>query len=358
MEAYNDNLDNDLYANPFPDKKERFKLFSADEFSQRPLPTWIIKGIVPQAELGAIYGEPGSGKTFAALDQAMAIARGLPWNGHKTKIGRVVYLAAEAQGSFSMRLRSYQKHHGVVLSDLDFQVIEDAPSFIKPGDALEIAQRITAYNTNPVSVIYVDTLARVTAGGDESGSEDMGMMLMQVKLLHDLTGAMIMLVHHCGKDITKGGRGWSGILGALDVEIFVENKDNPRLLTITKQKEGSKAKPMSFEVIPIDLEEDKDGEMVTSCAIEFVEVLQAAIQTSKDKPMGDVEKIVWKIYQEIKHATGESLVNQAELIDRSIRKITQNPQARDKRSYRVCRAIESLCADEKLAISGEFVFKP
>lgn len=332
--------------------KPRFQLISAAEFANRPLPKWIIKGIIPQAELGVIFGEPGCGKSFAALDQSMSIARGLEWNGHRTRQGRVVYLAAEAQGSFSMRLSSYAIHHNIVLNDIDFQVIEDAPSLIREGDAKLIADQIHTYSKTPPSVIYIDTLAKVAAGGDESSSKDMGMLLLQVKLLHDLTGAMIILVHHCGKDPSKGGRGWSGILGALDTEILIENKDNPRLLTITKQKEGSRAEPMSFNVIPVDIGLDDDEDMVTSCAIEFNDFIP--LKDQQKEKIGPNEQRILDVFKSME----SSYVPIEDLISEAIKGLAHDPQKRDVRRQHVVRAIQTLHNKNKIMVVGDLVSWP
>jgi hypothetical protein len=88
-------------------KPMRFQVVPAAEFAARPPPQWIVKGVVPQAELMVIYGESTAGKTFVALDLAAAIARGVPWRGRKVKQRRVVYVCAEGQGGFQMRLRGY-----------------------------------------------------------------------------------------------------------------------------------------------------------------------------------------------------------------------------------------------------------
>jgi hypothetical protein len=54
----------------------------------------LIAGTRDEGALSVIYGESNSGKTFVALDKAMAVATGKPWNGKATKRGLVVYVAA------------------------------------------------------------------------------------------------------------------------------------------------------------------------------------------------------------------------------------------------------------------------
>jgi hypothetical protein len=58
---------------------------------------WLIKGLLPAQGLALLYGHPGSGKTFLALDFSGHVAMGWDWHGRKVKQGLVVYVAAEGQ---------------------------------------------------------------------------------------------------------------------------------------------------------------------------------------------------------------------------------------------------------------------
>jgi hypothetical protein len=49
----------------------------------------------------------------------------------------------------------------------------------------------------------------------------MGLALSHCKHIYEVTGAIVLLVHHSGKDAAKGARGWSGIRAAADTEIEI-----------------------------------------------------------------------------------------------------------------------------------------
>lgn len=69
---------------PIPESEKprrKFELIDADDFSEGPAPEWIVRGVLPRAELAVIYGASGSGKSFFALDLAAAVARGIDWRG-------------------------------------------------------------------------------------------------------------------------------------------------------------------------------------------------------------------------------------------------------------------------------------
>ena len=56
----------------------RFKLLTVEEIAQLDPPKWLIAGILPEAGFSILFGEPGAGKTFIALDWALSIATGTP----------------------------------------------------------------------------------------------------------------------------------------------------------------------------------------------------------------------------------------------------------------------------------------
>ena len=56
---------------------------------------------------------------------------------------------------------------------------------------------------------------------DESTSADMGQLIANLQDLQTELGGFVLVVHHSGKDETRGLRGWSGLNGALDCAIAV-----------------------------------------------------------------------------------------------------------------------------------------
>lgn len=87
-----------------------FRFEPLAEFKKGATLEWFVKRVLPRAGLGAIYGQPGCGKSFFALDLVMVIARGLPmWRGQRrSKGGRVAYVVAEgATGRMTPRGRAF-----------------------------------------------------------------------------------------------------------------------------------------------------------------------------------------------------------------------------------------------------------
>ncbi len=244
----------------------RFGVEDAHRFADAPLPSWIIKDVLPQGELAVLFGESGSGKSFMALDMGAAIARGVPWRDKPVKQGRVVYVAAEGAGGFRKRLKAYAHQHGIALNDMRIGVIAGAPNLREKADALDIAKAIKAWGG--ADLVIVDTFAQAMAGANENSGEDVGRALQHCKGIHTATGAPIMLVHHSGKDSSRGARGWSGLRAAADVELEVCRVNDARSVSITKQKDGDDGAEFGFSLMSVVIGVDTDGNDITSCVVD------------------------------------------------------------------------------------------
>lgn len=266
---------------------ERFLPVQAAEFAVSDPPSWLIKGVIPDATLGVIFGDSGSGKSFAALDLGMALARGVPWRGHPTVLRKVAYIAAEGAGGFKKRLSAFAQHHGIDLADVPFYVIAAAPNMLDKRDPSDLAAALVGHD---FGIIIVDTWAQVTAGGNENSSEDMGRALKNCLMLHNKTGAMVLLIHHSGKNSLNGARGWSGLRAAADVEMEVVRVDDDRVLSVTKQKDGEEGQDFGFRLRVVPIGVDEDGDEITSCVVDAADVkVQQQRQVLK---LGHNERVV------------------------------------------------------------------
>lgn len=247
-----------------PDFTGKYPIASAKAMSQRPPGDWLIKGVIPQADVVVLFGASGSGKSFVALDMAAAIAQGTPWREHRSKKGRVLIIAAEGGGGVGKRIQAYAQHHNLKVEDLDIGVIVASPNFLQKDEIIEVAAAIK--NCGGVDLIIADTFAQVTAGANENAGEDMGLALGNAKALKETTGATVMLIHHAGKDLTRGARGWSGIKAAADAQIeIIKYEQGGREIRIDKMKDGDDGLQWGFKLEIIKTGVDKDGDDITSC---------------------------------------------------------------------------------------------
>lgn len=245
----------------------KFRAFSVADLSLRPPIEWLVKGILPRGDDPVvIFGAPSAGKSFVALDIAASVARGLEWYGRRVKKTRVLYIAAEGSGGVPLRLKAYCKQHDLDPADLDIATVEAAPNLMNKEDVQEVVKTIAAIGG--IGLVFIDTLAQATTGANENAGEDMSVALSNAKVVAKVTGTTVVLVHHSGKDASKGARGWSGIKGAAAAQLeIIRHEDGQREILIEKMKDGRDGDRFGFKLQPVDLGFDADGDSLESLVV-------------------------------------------------------------------------------------------
>lgn len=326
----------------------RFAPVPAHLFAQGKPPSWLIKGVMPDADLIVVYGESGSGKSFWVTDAVAAIGRGVPWRGRKVKQGSVVYIVAEGSGGFKPRLNAYAAHNAAPLEDIGMHIIAAAPNFTAKEDIIELVNSIRALKP---SVVVVDTLSRVLSGADENSGEDMGRVVKHCETIRKVTGATVILIHHSGKDATRGARGWSGLRAAADAEIEILRSDHDRVARITKQKDGDDvAQEFGFTLSIVEVGRDEDDEPVSSCVVVHG---QGSAPAGKRAKLGVNEQVLLRCLPELSELAGED-PDVASLIDHGVAQVPFDAGAgrRDKRRENMLRALQSLQAKGLVVMDG------
>jgi RecA-family ATPase len=100
------------------------------------------------------------------------------------------------------------------------------------------ARELKATTGQPVRLIVIDTLARVMGAGDENSTQAMNTVLNSAKRIQRETGAAVLIVHHEGKDASRGSRGSSALPAAIDVA-FGMVKDAMRIDLMRDGEEGT-----------------------------------------------------------------------------------------------------------------------
>lgn len=259
----------------------------------------IIKGRLPAAGLVFIYGPPKSGKTFFALDLCMALARGEPWHGVPTRQTGVLYVAGEGVAGLGARLLTYTRRHGhkprtrfrAIPAGIDFyQSVQGLEAEIK---AIKLEEGWTP------GVLVLDTLAR-TKGDLDENTGDMAAYISAAD--HFIgKGMLVLVIHHPGKDAERGLRGWSGLLGALDLQIQVVKEGNVCVARWTHAKDMQEPEPFSFNLSIIETGETDDwGEKAMSCIVEPATMPQQA-----GRVVGKNQKLMHSLAADLAKRQGE-----------------------------------------------------
>jgi hypothetical protein len=239
----------------------RYKLLNSADLRALPPLKWRVRGVLPADGLAGLYGPSASGKSFLALDMAAAIASGSRWFDRRVEAAPVVYAALEGEAGFKLRAQAWEAHKGRTLP-AGLHLMMQPFRLTDLSDIGDLAAVVPAG-----AVVFVDTLNRAAPTADENSSKDMGEILVGAKRLQSLIGGLVVLVHHTGKDATKGLRGHSSLFAALDAAVEVSRDGDNREWKVAKAKDGEDGDARPFRLQVETLGTDEYGDAITSCVV-------------------------------------------------------------------------------------------
>lgn len=176
--------------------------------------SWIVGGVLPAGAVVLLSGREGSMKTWLALSLARAVAAGVPWLGHDTKQGRVLYLDGEMPPAvLKQRLQALGLTEDLHVWSWTYGTF---PQYLNHPDLRRAAESHT--------LIVVDTLRRHMKGLKENNADDMAAVTDALRELtrHD---AAVLVLHHAAKDADRPGYRGSTELGAgVDIAVSLTAK--------------------------------------------------------------------------------------------------------------------------------------
>jgi hypothetical protein len=269
-----------------------YKLLTGDDLSKLPPFQWVVKGVLPAQGIAVVFGPSASGKSFLVLDMLQNIAHGHDWFGRRVKQCSVTYVALEGEAGLAGRVNAYRSHHGPTSPNIVY--IAQSFELMEPDHINALVLAIKTAGTG--DVVVIDTLSRATPGLDENASTDMGSIIATAKLLQGLLGGLLLLVHHTGKNASLGMRGHSSLHAALDGAIEVTRSGEDRKWVVAKSKDGEDGASHSFRLEVVHLENDSDGDAVTSCVVVPDQSAQAIAK--KIPTLGSNQTIALKALEE------------------------------------------------------------
>jgi RecA-family ATPase len=184
--------------------------------------TWLVKSLLPAGGSMILYGDPKVGKSYAALQLALAIQNGDPWLGFPVpNNGRVLYVQLDTPRSLWAERLEALKDVGHPVQDLllaDRETLETFTFDILNPEHFNLLKE-SVESAAPDCVI-IDTL-REAHKGDENDSTDMQNV---ISLLTSATQpAALVLISHSRKPAAETGpslisdaRGSGYIVGKMD----------------------------------------------------------------------------------------------------------------------------------------------
>jgi hypothetical protein len=256
-----------------------------------PKHEYLVKGVFTKGEQSMLLGESQSGKSFLAIDIAMAVATGRDWFGRKVSRGGVVYQAGEsAAGVRRKRLPAYAQLHGIEETPLPFTLLQgklDLFTSDEPAEAfIEECKHWAGTFDVPLELIVIDTFSKATSGANENDGKDMSLVLDRCDKIRRATQAHVMLVHHLNASGGKA-RGHTSLFANVENVVTVRRivdelattrssaptymrDSDGRLLRewhISKNKDGEDDASVRFVLPASKIGFDEEGDPITSCTV-------------------------------------------------------------------------------------------
>jgi hypothetical protein len=173
---------------------------------------WLVEGLWMREAVGIIGGEPKCGKSFLALDLAVAVAAGIPCLRHfpAQQSGPVLLYAAEdAAPIVRQRLEGIAYAAGVDFPTLDVHVITAPVLRLDRGEDCK-ALRATVATLRP-KLLVLDPFVRLHAI-DENAAGEVAPLLGFLRSIQRELHTAVALVHHARKGAAheRGGQALRG----------------------------------------------------------------------------------------------------------------------------------------------------
>ncbi|EHH6689228.1 AAA family ATPase [Escherichia coli] len=220
---------------------------------------FIIEGMVPHG-VTMLYGASSSFKSYGVISMLCRVAtKTHRWGGRNLKGGAVLYVAAEGGSSVMPRVGAWaDKYNDGKPLDL-FYTLPLAVDLSVPANVTKMVNEIKriAYHTGePVRLVAVDTLSQSMMQGEENSASDVAKFMAGATRVFTETGAAVIIVHHSGKDSSKGMRGSSAAFANADAVIRVERIGDAVNLINEKQRTGPVQPTRGYMVPTVQLPDD------------------------------------------------------------------------------------------------------
>ena len=198
----------------------------------------------------AVIAPTKSGKSFMVIQLGLHIAAGTPYLEMPTSQANVLYLNFEVSPEkLQERIRDLCDEMGMlpppglILETVGALALESDPDLKRLDDLLQRAEK----ELGSVGVLIIDP-RRNAMGGDENQSEtlnDWDKSIDHLRVKYDL--AVVVVVHHTGKQTTGAGRGSSVFDGWLDTILMLDPEEDLRTVAMSVQGRDTERRTVQLE---------------------------------------------------------------------------------------------------------------
>jgi hypothetical protein len=247
-------------------------IFMGDD---KPAPQrMLIEGVMPLEGLPFIGGQSSAGKTFVAVLLAACAATGKPFFGREVKerIGSVI-IAAEGKAMLNARVAAALSGLGVT-ERAPIAWAKQVPDFSSSKGLQALVgglKAISAYFQKNFSarlgLVFVDTVSASFDIKEEADNAEAARVCKIMRRLGEAIGALVVPIHHYGKNAGVGLRGASAWRANADFVLSVMADIDPqtgdvsnRQLAVAKDRDGSQGPLTPFSLQWVELGIDDAGQ--------------------------------------------------------------------------------------------------
>lgn len=234
---------------------DTFRFYTWNELDQIPEPEMLIDGLLCEGDTAMIYGAPTGGKTFLAINLAMACLAGSEWCGFT--VGKpLTVLYATNEGTKKIPHRFGEAGNRAALTPEQrkrlFTVL-DLPQLFDPSSTKNVKTFIADFRQRfgdaQLDLLIIDTMRNATTGANLDTGQDTSTVNEAVNVLKNEFDCTVLLVHHGNKADKGGPIGSIHIQGHMDLVVKAEKKKKDQdfnKLIFEKVKDEEVTAPLAF----------------------------------------------------------------------------------------------------------------
>ena len=212
-------------------------LVSAQEFMQHVSEEidWLVNGVIQRGANGFVASDPKCGKSWLAVDLALALTTATPWMGMEVacKVRTALITREDAPALTKWRMRRLIQGRNLGEDDLEDRLYvnsRDQSPVFKLDVPEQLTEMMAALKQFRPEVIILDVL-NVLHSGEENDNTEMRKILDHAQLMSEETRSGVCVLHHFNKDqkngrLTQRIRGASAIAGWAEYVIGIHRQSD------------------------------------------------------------------------------------------------------------------------------------
>lgn len=256
----------------------------------------LLKNRLVLGEVTAMYGEPKSGKTHVAVNLALQCAQGMNfWGEPFPEHGPVVIFAAERKEEFAQRLVAAARLQGLENVPQNI-ILADGHSRCGVTNMDRLTQLEQFVGLHDPNLVIFDNYSRLI-DNDEDKARDATDNVEAFELIVKASRRPCagVLIHHTGKDASRGMRGSSAGLAAVTTAWRVtKDEEGVICLAIAEANAFSPCSPQYFEIQTVEIIDDDYPHEIHHVGV--------AVETEAPTPGGRREKVVLSFWIDNPHS--------------------------------------------------------